>query len=172
MTLRFRRLLLVAVATLLAAAPSVSGQAPAQAPRVAQAIADLYATQPNYNPATGTGGLTAESHFISSGPGPGIFTGININNFLGANRFYSAGYTVTGVTVVASLPSNVTVVSYIPRSSSRTAPCRLTSRVPTAMHRSNQEPRSVDSRTRCGQLHRNQKQMRGPPWVGPSFKQV
>ena len=43
MTPRIRRLLLVAVATLLAGAPSVGGQALAQAPRVAQAIADTRA---------------------------------------------------------------------------------------------------------------------------------
>ena len=46
----------------------------------------------------------------------------------------------------------------------------LTSRVPATVHRGNQDARSVDSRPRCGQLHRTTKQLRGPPWVGPSIK--
>jgi hypothetical protein len=97
MTARFRRLSFVAFATLLAVTSSVIGQAQSQTPTIAKSIADLYATQPNYNPLTGQGGLIAESHFVSSGTTG--FNGIYINDFLGATRFYNAGYTGAGVTV-------------------------------------------------------------------------
>ncbi len=41
--------------------------------------------------------MTAVSHISSSNGGPSPFSGININQFLGATRFYNAGYDGTGV---------------------------------------------------------------------------
>jgi hypothetical protein len=42
--------------------------------------------------------IQAENHIVSSSPG--TFTGININHFVGANTFYSAGYTGTNATML------------------------------------------------------------------------
>jgi len=37
--------------------------------------------------------MEGHNHIVSSSVGPDIFSGININQFLGADRFYNAGYT-------------------------------------------------------------------------------
>lgn len=42
--------------------------------------------------------IQAQNQIVSSSPG--TFTGININNFVGANTFYSAGYTGTNATML------------------------------------------------------------------------
>lgn len=50
-----------------------------------------YGSQPGYNPITGQGSIQAQNNFVSFGTSG--FDGIYINDFLGANRFYTNGST-------------------------------------------------------------------------------
>jgi hypothetical protein len=57
-----------------------------------------YASQPGYDIAAGTGSLTATSHYVSTGTTG--FNGINVNTYLGANAFYTAGFTGSSARVM------------------------------------------------------------------------
>lgn len=63
-----------------------------------------YSAQPGYNPATGQGAIRGENHFVSFGTTG--FDGVYINNLLGANRFYTNGFTGAG-TVMTNIEAGV-----------------------------------------------------------------
>jgi hypothetical protein len=55
-----------------------------------------YSSQPGYDPATGTAtSIQATNNIVTSNSGPNGLSGFNVNNFLGANTFYTAGFTGT-----------------------------------------------------------------------------
>mgnify|MGYP001427421524 FL=1 len=55
-----------------------------------------YSTQPGYDPVTGqVSYLQAQNQIVTSNTGPNGLSGFNVNNFLGANRFYNAGFSGT-----------------------------------------------------------------------------
>jgi hypothetical protein len=56
-----------------------------------------YRSQPGYNPVTG-GTMTGTVNYISTGTTG--FNGINVNNYLGANTFYTNGFTGTSARVM------------------------------------------------------------------------
>ncbi|MFO0813980.1 MAG: PEP-CTERM sorting domain-containing protein [Gemmatales bacterium] len=78
-------------AALLGSAVAVPAQSPATN------VFD-YSSQPGYDITTGTGTLSGTSHYISSGTNG--FNGIDVNSYLGANTFYTAGFTGTSARIM------------------------------------------------------------------------
>lgn len=59
-----------------------------------------YTSQPGYDSRSGMASFfSGTSQLVSSNFGPNIFSGLNINNYLGAQRFYNAGYTGASATL-------------------------------------------------------------------------